>query len=105
VGGRPDDISRPRLGQVASGGIDVAAPSHHLICRLALAHPGLPLRSGYAFASAALISVWARLMLRPVVWACGRDALEKISDGREARVAGSLVVERAAMDKIQLWPW
>ena len=40
-----------------------------------------------------------------VVWACGRDALENISDGREARVAGSLVVERAARDKIQLWPW
>jgi hypothetical protein len=40
-----------------------------------------------------------------VVWACGRDALEKISDGREARVAGSLVVEHAATDKIQLWLW
>jgi hypothetical protein len=37
------------------------------------------------------------------VWACGRDALEKISDGREARVAGSLIVKRAATDKIQLW--
>jgi hypothetical protein len=40
-----------------------------------------------------------------VVWACARDALEKISDGREARVAGSLVVEHAATDKIQLWLW
>ena len=47
--------------------------------------------------------LWIVVACEQVVRARCRDALQKIRDGREARVAGSLVVERATTHELELW--